>query len=450
MFERVVLERTVPKPLLLPDHTHSAHRPQRVFAAMAESLDSEAKPWIMVDCLRQAEHPLDQCRRAGSWRTRDSSPGAQAEEMEAWTPRDISAEDPPLQKVEGSSGDISNSFHMGSAGRLQSEGPGTPDMQQSSFFEGQAFIERRPAAERDHSAWTLPDVATFGYPQTQRLANRPAGRCEGLEDLAWCSLRWPMMLSAYVMLMGVLLSRWHLSNPEADDAAPAAIMVEHSAHLLNSTHAATVSSIAGLQGKLLLSKMTIDMDLNAFTAKREAAASIIKAACSLPGQICDSMLSILDAKEIKHHKKSSVPLDKNKGSYYAVWMWVREVGNTDDVEVAYKAASLAYELRDTITYKESVEEKPVIKCEKVTEHHILSSTTSEHCKQVAVEKVVTQMPVFAQSVLSPEEMSQVDAMMELMLSKKVLETAVAGRFGQLAGGTAEALGNGAADEGNVT
>jgi len=198
--------------------------------------------------------------------------------------------------------------------------------------------------------------------------------------------------------------------------------VMHSAQRLNLTEGQDRSSFTALQDKLQLKQMQVDLDTQVFTASRDAAQELVKATCGLPGNICDSMVAAVGARDMKYHKKSSVPLDSNRGSYYGVWMWIRETGRQGDVEVAFKAASLSYQLRDVVAYRNQIEDEPVIRCEKVTSTFWFVRGTEETCREVSRRKTITPLPVFKQSIMNPEEMQLVDALMESMLAKKVLET----------------------------
>lgn len=205
------------------------------------------------------------------------------------------------------------------------------------------------------------------------------------------------------------------------DTTPAAIMVRHSADLLNRGNGVDETSITVLQDKLQLRQMQVTLDTQVFTAGRETARELIKSTCSLPEKICDSMVAAAGTKDMKFHKKSSVPLDSDRGSYNAVWMWAKEV-QPGDLQVAFKAASISYQLRDVITYQEEIDDEPVIRCETSTKRRWwLGYETTEHCREVSRRKTITPMPVFKQSIMSPDEVQMVDTLMESMLAKRVLE-----------------------------
>jgi len=211
-------------------------------------------------------------------------------------------------------------------------------------------------------------------------------------------------------------------SPGSQDVSPADVMVMHSAQRLNRTKGHDRSSLAALQDKLQLKQMQVDLDTQVFTARRDAAQELMKATCSLPGKICASMVAAVGARDMKYHKKSSIPLDSNRGSYYGVWMWVKETGGQGDVQVAFKAASLSYQLRDVVTYRNQIADEPVIKCETLSNNLWFIRGTKESCREVSRRKTITPLPVFKQSIMNPEEMQLVDALMESMLAKKVLET----------------------------
>jgi len=181
------------------------------------------------------------------------------------------------------------------------------------------------------------------------------------------------------------------------------------------------SSEESIAEKLQLKEMAINTDMQIFTAPREKAKQMIALACDLPGKICESMAMAAEMTEGKYHKKDSVPLDGHKGSYYAVWIWVKTVGPNDKVQVAMKMASMKYQLRDVVTYTEKVEYEPVIKCERTESKGLFSSESSENCRKVDEKKIVSSLPVFTPTVLTFDEMGKVDKLIETMLAKKVIE-----------------------------
>jgi len=207
----------------------------------------------------------------------------------------------------------------------------------------------------------------------------------------------------------------------AGDNSPSQNMFEHSMHALHRSKGTNNASVALLKDHLQLKHMEIDMDTQVFTATRITAGDIIKSTCVLPEKICNAMAKAGQSREIKYHKKSSVPLNANEGSYYEVWMWVRATGRADEVQVAFKAASLSYQLRDVVTYKDNVEEEPVIKCEISHASYWFSSSSTENCRHVSTKRTVTQVPVFTQAVMSPQEMDFVHTLMEETLAKKSLD-----------------------------
>lgn len=232
-----------------------------------------------------------------------------------------------------------------------------------------------------------------------------------------------VLVIGVILLSGALMMRtiYNTRALSRDSTSPAAIMVEHSAKLLNQSLGLDNASIATLQDKLQLRQMQMDIDTQSFTATREVAKEMIMSACNLPDKICKSMALAINARESKFHKKSSVPLESNQGSYYAAWMWVKESDHEGEVQVAFKAASLSYHLRDVVTYRDQVEYEPVIKCETSTDSWLFSSKTTEHCREISQKKTVNSLPVFKEAIMSPEEMQLVDTMMESVLARKVLD-----------------------------
>merc|ERR1719401_544600 len=103
-------------------------------------------------------------------------------------------------------------------------------------------------------------------------------------------------------------------------------------------------------------------------------------------------------------------------------MWIKKVDD-EQVQVTFKSASLAYRLRDVVTYKEQIDEEPQIRCTQRTERGFFTSTTSESCREVGRVRTVSQVPVFKTAVMNPKEMHLIDTMMERMLAKKVLDNA---------------------------
>lgn len=230
-----------------------------------------------------------------------------------------------------------------------------------------------------------------------------------------------LILAAVVPIVAVLFHQRVLVGNVGPSAG--AIMTEHSEVLLNQSRGniETETSIAALHDKLQFSRMQMDLDTQVFTATRETVQNVLKSVCDLPEKMCASMVAAAAATDAKFHKKKSIPLDENTGSYLAVWMWVKAAGNDDEVQVAFKAASLSYQLRDVVTYQDQVEEEPVVKCEVTAESGFFWTTRSERCHHISTKKIVTPIPVFKQAVMNPQEMALVDTMMERMLAKKVLE-----------------------------
>jgi len=229
-----------------------------------------------------------------------------------------------------------------------------------------------------------------------------------------------VLLVSVVSLLVVFANLYALTSVGKRDELPAIIMVEHSKSFLHAAGDDTSEEV--LHDKLQFSQMTMDLDTQVFTAPQHKVQEIIQSMCDLPEQICKSMMAAAVATDVKYHKKKSVPLNENVGSYLAVWMWVKTVGD-GQVQVAFKSATLSYRLRDVVTYKEQIDEEPDIRCTLHTEHGLFGfgSSTSESCRQIGMKRSVSLVPVFKQAVMNPKEMQLVDTMMERMLAKKVLE-----------------------------
>lgn len=217
---------------------------------------------------------------------------------------------------------------------------------------------------------------------------------------------------AFVAIFGLgFWSKGHGPYPMPEEK-----MTEHSVQLLKHSQAANVASLAVLEDKLRLNSMRYELDTQVFTMNRTAAKEMIAETCFLPERVCRGMVAAVAAREIKYHKKNSEPLNGNRGSYYTVGMWVQETRDGDEVQVAFMASSMTYQLQDVVTYKEQVFEEPVIKCEKTRWWF----STTETCREISRSKTVSQLPVFKQAVMGPQEMQLVDDMMEGVLAKKVL------------------------------
>lgn len=218
----------------------------------------------------------------------------------------------------------------------------------------------------------------------------------------------------------VFAKLYALTSVGKRDELPAVVMMEHSKSFLHAAGDDTSEEV--LHDKLQFSQMTMNLDTQVFTAPQHKVQEVIQSMCDLPEQVCKSMMAAAVATDVKYHKKKSVPLDENVGSYLAVWMWVKTVGD-GQVQVAFKSATLSYRLRDVVTYKEQIDEEPDVRCTLHTERGLfgLSSSTSESCRQIGMKRSISQVPVFKQAVMNPKEMQLVDTMMERMLAKKVLE-----------------------------
>jgi len=222
-----------------------------------------------------------------------------------------------------------------------------------------------------------------------------------------------LLLFSFVAIFGLgFWSKGHGPYPMPEEK-----MTEHSVQLLKHSPAANVASLAVLEDKLRLNSMRYELDTQVFTMNRTAAKEMIAETCFLPERVCRGMVAAVAAREIKYHKKNSEPLNGNRGSYYTVGMWVQETRDVDEVQVAFMASSMTYQLQDVVTYKEQVFEEPVIKCEKTRWWWF---STTENCREISRSKTVSQLPVFNQAVMGPQEMQLVDDMMEGVLAKKVL------------------------------
>jgi len=236
-------------------------------------------------------------------------------------------------------------------------------------------------------------------------------------------------LFGIVAATGGLITGRATSGPVTQDdviqMSPAGSMTRHSAaqldRVLGDTNASD-SRVPTFREGLQLKQMQVDLDTQVFTASRRSVKAIMKKLCNLPKKLCQAMMVAANTKQMKYHTKISSPLDSNQGSYSAVWMWARQRGSDDLVEVAYKGASLSYQLRDVVTYREQVVEEPVIECETVTTSYLKCfQWAEERCREVSKKRTSTQVPVFKQSVMRPEEMDQVDVLMESLLAKRVLD-----------------------------
>eukprot|EP00927_Polykrikos_kofoidii_P027884 TRINITY_DN2441_c0_g1_i3.p1 TRINITY_DN2441_c0_g1~~TRINITY_DN2441_c0_g1_i3.p1 ORF type:complete len:366 (-),score=63.40 TRINITY_DN2441_c0_g1_i3:776-1873(-) len=230
-------------------------------------------------------------------------------------------------------------------------------------------------------------------------------------------------LCLFVALSVGLLSK--LTWIPAREALPVAIMREHSVRSLNQQNLSDVPSWRSVQNKLQLKKMSIELDTQVFTASRESTVDIMREVCTLPAKFCATILAMASGEDVMFHKKQSIPLDDNKGSFLGVWMWVKSIGGGKN-QVAYKSAQLLYELRDVVTYREQVVEEPVRECEESTWKFTFNSEVGRICRTVGTRRTVNQVPVFKQAILDSAEMEMVDVMMERMLSEKVLLDAGAG------------------------
>mmetsp|Transcript_110405 Transcript_110405/g.235801 ORF Transcript_110405/g.235801 Transcript_110405/m.235801 type:complete len:432 (+) Transcript_110405:89-1384(+) len=293
--------------------------------------------------------------------------------------------------------------------------------------ERQRKKEKTPVGGADKAFEAVPEDLGEGF--AARLTRLIIVSCtsvsqyfEGIFEDNVGRIPYPRIMITLIILISIFaITHTNFSAKDAVVAItdPSATMIEHSVILLNRRNGTDVASISALQDKLQLKKMSIDFGTQELSGSRAVVKELFSSGCSLPDNICKSMLKAMDLKVAKYHKKTSVPLDSNTGSYFGVWMWVQETDNDDEVQVAYKAGSLSYHLRDVVTYKDKVEEDPVYECE--TKMYMFSSERT--CRSMGTKKTVTSMPVFTQTIMSPDEMQLVDTMMEGMLAKKVIENA---------------------------
>jgi hypothetical protein len=203
------------------------------------------------------------------------------------------------------------------------------------------------------------------------------------------------------------------------------LMIEHSKDQL---HGGIKDST---MDKMRLKHMDMKADAQIFRAPREKAKNMIKLACEafdIADKFCKSMAAATDMVQGSYHKKDSTPLDGHKGMYLAVWIWVRTVGHDDEVEVAIKTATMAYQLRDVVEYVEKVEYEPIVRCEKTLDQslHAKGSVVTEHCREVSRKEIRSHLPVFTPTVLTLPEMDQVDKYMEGVLAEKAIQSIGAG------------------------
>jgi len=208
------------------------------------------------------------------------------------------------------------------------------------------------------------------------------------------------------------------------DTSASRMMLDHSLHVLAVT-AGREDSIDSLSKELQMKSMTTKIFSIEVNGTRDIAKSMVELECEekeIPERVCRSMALAVQSSGTKYQKKDSVPLSDNQGSLYMVWIWVQEGAREGEVQVALKGCSMNYALRDVVTYTEKVEHIPEIRCEKTVKSGGLfsSSTTTEHCREVATKKETTMMPVFEKATMNMQKIEALEQMMEHKLAKGVL------------------------------
>ena len=94
--------------------------------------------------------------------------------------------------------------------------------------------------------------------------------------------------------------------------------------------------------------------------------------------------------------------------------------NANEIQVAVKGASTTYQLRDVITYREQIDDEPVVKCTQRTTQWLFGSETHEDCMEVSRRKTTTQLPVFEKTTMTHDQLELLEQMMENKLAKEVL------------------------------
>lgn len=230
-----------------------------------------------------------------------------------------------------------------------------------------------------------------------------------------------LMLGLAVILFSMIAaSRLSRGAMEASEDSPYQSMLKHSVNSIKQSSAQN-QAIDVLTSTLELQQMRTKVDARIFSAKRGIAKDIISRMCTLEVELCNMLLATVDSRSGKFHKRSSSPLDQNKGSYYAVWMWTREADGEGELEVAYKAVSMNYELKDVVEYQVKVEEEPVLNCGSRTKRYLFSTETETLCQQVGNKRTEIPVPVFRHAVMTPDEIKLLDMMMDMHVAKKALE-----------------------------
>jgi len=211
--------------------------------------------------------------------------------------------------------------------------------------------------------------------------------------------------------------------PNTYEKSASLMMLDHSRDVLNRTASEEVAMKA-LASQLEMKSMQTDVFFIEVNSTRTAAKNLIQVTCEekdVPEKVCSVVSASLDTVETKWHTKKSIPLDDGyKGSLYFVWLWVKPGSSDNEIQVAVKGASTTYKLRDVVTYREQIQEEPVVKCTTRTTQWLFGSESSEECKQVSTRKTVSQLPVFERTTLQHDQLELLELMMENKLAKEVL------------------------------
>lgn len=226
-----------------------------------------------------------------------------------------------------------------------------------------------------------------------------------------------------VLVLAVALALPHMMVlTKAHEKSASRMMQDHSLDVLNRT-ASEEAAMKTLASQLEMKSMQTDVFFIEVNSTREAAKNIIQVTCEekdVPEKVCSVVSAALDTAGTKWHTKKSIPLDGYKGSLYFVWLWVKPGSNANEIQVAVKGASTTYQLRDVITYREQIDDEPVVKCTQRTTQWLFGSETHEDCMEVSRRKTTTQLPVFEKTTMTHDQLELLEQMMENKLAKEVL------------------------------
>lgn len=200
------------------------------------------------------------------------------------------------------------------------------------------------------------------------------------------------------------------------------MMRDHSRDVLNRT-ASEENAMQALASQLEMKSMQTDVFFIEVNSTKAAAKNLIQVTCEekdVPEKVCSVVSASLDTVETKWHTKKSIPLDGYKGSLYFVWLWVKPGARDNEIQVAVKGASTTYQLRDVITYREQIDEEPVVKCTQTKTVFLFGSETREDCIEVSRRKTITQLPVFEKTTMTHDQLELLEQMMENKLAREVL------------------------------